>query len=460
MVVKDVTVQNVYLRGIEYYIDPNVGGTGTADFESDTVNNVQGDPDNSIAIFINGGSGTIANNIISYSPNAISDNWSYGTDIYGNTITYSGNGIDSSNSGDAADSIYDNNVSLGVSYPGNVPSGSSGIFVFDPYKTVPVYSNTISGVDTGLAVYGGEGGSAAFSDNDVTVNAGGTGALVTTDTLGYGQLDVSASFSGDSFGGGATGILVQQNFDAVPFPGNPSIPTAAVSIGGVTILDATTGIDIEGGSVRMISGSISGGTTGLEIDNSTTFYDYDLGTPASVTEATTSTIVGNTFGNLAFAGQSGNYITLADGTLGGTVSPTSFNGTILDASGVSFDGQLGASLTTASGPLTAYNVEDKITDYLDDPTLGYVSLNSNNVYVAQSSELPAQGTAGAIQRGINVAPSGGTVDVQAGSFVVNATIPKGLTVIGAGQASTIVYPAVSDPFDEDIASAVFSDRCQ
>ena len=112
----------------------------------------------------------------------------------------------------------------------------------------------------------------------------------------------------------------------------------------------------------MISGSISGGTTGLEIDNSTTFSDYDLGSPygddpgipgSPVTEATTSTIVGNTLGNFAFADLSGNYITLADGALGGMGSPTSFNGTTLDASGVSFDGQLGASLTTASGPLTA-----------------------------------------------------------------------------------------------------------
>ena len=200
MTVKNVTVENVYLRGIEY-ADGDDFGTGTTDFENDTVTNVQGDPDNSIAIFSFGGNGTIANNVISQTPAAIATNWSYGTEISGNTITYSGTGIHSDNNGGAggvADSIHDNHVSLGT-------SGAYGIFVFVPYMNVSVQDNNISGVDVGLAAFGGAGGSAVFSGNTVSVNNGGTGALVTTDTLGYGQMDVSASFSGNALTGGADG---------------------------------------------------------------------------------------------------------------------------------------------------------------------------------------------------------------------------------------------------------------
>ena len=61
-------------------------------------------------------------------------------------------------------------------------SGSYGIFVFVPYKAVTVQNNMIDTVDTGLAVFGGAGGSVAFSGNTVGVNALGTGAEVSTDT--------------------------------------------------------------------------------------------------------------------------------------------------------------------------------------------------------------------------------------------------------------------------------------
>ena len=115
---------------------------------------------------------------------------------------------------------------------------------------------------------------------------------------------------------------------------------------------------------------------------------------------------GNTLADTTFSGQSGNYITLAGGALGGATPAT------LDASGATFESTLASGLSTASSP-TAYAIEDKIADYLDTPTLGYVSLQPTNVYVDQASENI---NAGAIQRGVNVAPSGGTVNVQAGVY--------------------------------------------
>ena len=98
------------------------------------------------------------------------------------------------------------------------------------------------------------------------------------------------------------------------------------------------------------------------------------------------------------------YITLATASAGVSYSsdayatPNAGNvGINIDASQNIYAGTAAASLTLSE----AYAVEDKITDYLDNPSLGYVSLNSMSVYVAQTSELAADGgTAGAIQRGI------------------------------------------------------------
>ena len=186
MTVKNVTVENVYFRGIQY-ADGNDYGTGTIDFENDTVTNVQADP-SSVAIFNFGGSGIIQGNHVSYANDAISANWSAGTQFLDNVVTNSGSGIHSDNNGGlggVADSIQGNNISLGTA------GGSAyGIFVFDPFDSVSVQNNTISGVDVGLAAFGGAGGSAAFSGNNVSVNAGGTGALITTDMADWGQANV------------------------------------------------------------------------------------------------------------------------------------------------------------------------------------------------------------------------------------------------------------------------------
>src|SRR5206468_949129 len=150
-------------------------------------------------------SGTISGNAVSLTPDAIATNWSNGTDIGGNIITNSGVGIHSDNNGGAggvADTIHNNNISLGG-------AGSYGIFVFEPYVNVSVATNTITGVDVGLAAFGGAGGTTSFSGNTVSVNAGGTGALVTTDVSPFGSSNVSASISGGSITGGATGISAE-----------------------------------------------------------------------------------------------------------------------------------------------------------------------------------------------------------------------------------------------------------
>ena len=209
------------------------------------------------------------------------------------------------------------------------------------------------------------------------------------------------SVSGGSVGNSSVGI--QADNDDISFGAGAA---TTVDISGVSISGAGTGILVSGDSTGSaiaanISGAttnITGGTTGIQVDGPNASISFSGSAPANL------------------SGLSGNYITVSGGAMNsGTPG-------VIDASNVSFSGILGSALGLSSTP-SAYAVEDKITDYLDDSTLGYVSLNATNVYVAQSSDLLADGgSAGSIQRGVNVVPSGDTVNVQAGIYV-GANVP-------------------------------------
>ena len=166
--VYDVTVQNIYLRGIY----ASSGGSGF-DFHDDTVDNVQADPA-SIAMFNFGGSGTFENNTVSNANDAISSNWSLGTDYLNNVVTSSGSGVHTDNNGGfggVADLIQGNSVSA-------CKTDGYGIWTFAEYRDPTVTQNTVTGCAVGLAAAGSGSGThvTTFSDNVVD----GTGASVSS----------------------------------------------------------------------------------------------------------------------------------------------------------------------------------------------------------------------------------------------------------------------------------------
>jgi uncharacterized repeat protein (TIGR01451 family) len=410
-VVHDTTVQNIDFRGI-YASDG-----GTFDIYNNTLSNVEGDP-SSVAIFNYGGSGTFQDNTVSYANDAISANWSAGTQFIGNSISYSASGIHSDNA-QAPDLIQDNAVSSGT-------AGSYGIWIFTPYANVTVSDNTVTDNDLGLGVFGGQGGVVTFTGNTVDYTApraGSMGVEVSTTTWYYGEMPVSAVFSGtNAISNADYGMWIEQNPTATN-------ATTTVSLAGVALTDDGTGIEINGGTVTFGSGNtITGGGTGLVIDNQTSFYDPSY--PTLVTDPTVSAIAGNTLNDLAFSGQSGNYITLADGAL---------DGQTLDASGASFEGTAGSALSTTSWP-TAYAVEDQITDAIDASGLGLVRIQAGNLYVTPNSYVaPATDASGAVARAAAVAAPGDTINVDTGlsfSGLTSATIDYGAATTALGGSIT------------------------
>jgi hypothetical protein len=211
LTVANVTVRNVYLRGIY------ASSGGTFNFHNNTVTNVQGDG-NSVAMFNFGGSGFMTSNAVSEANDAISSNWSSGTQYVDNEVRQSGSGVHTDNNGGfgfgVGDLIQGNRVTDGA-------TGAYGIFVFVPYLPVTVKDNVIDGVDVGLAAFGSAAAvTTNFVNNDVTGHpkTGSAGVFVTTDELGFGQSDVATQFDSNQVSGFQTGFVIESD------------PTAAITV--------------------------------------------------------------------------------------------------------------------------------------------------------------------------------------------------------------------------------------
>jgi hypothetical protein len=253
-----------------------------------------------------------------------------------------------------------------------------------------------SGTDFGLELISIESGVAVnVTNNSDTGNT--FGVIITGDTTTAG-----ITVSGGTLSGNKYSVYVTDNDPQFPSDGNTpnavlsGITVTGASIAGVFVEEAngqTVGATLTGGT------SITGGTTGILVSGANASLAFSGTSPASL------------------SGQSGNYITLSSGAMVGQT---------IDASRVTFDGNGGPNSSTTLSQF--FGIEDKISDYLDGGTVGYVQLNHGNVYVAHSSELAS---AGAVQRGVNAAVAGDTVNLQAGTYVANGSYTVSGSAVGA-----------------------------
>jgi filamentous hemagglutinin family protein len=89
-----------------------------------------------------------------------------------------------------------------------------------------------------------------------------------------------------------------------------------------------------------------------------------------------------------------------------------------------------ATRASFTGATSGFDIEDRVGHALDASGLGLVTWDAGNVYVTQKS--------GSVQRGVDAAGVGETVNVGAGTFAENVTINKALTLDGAGSTQTII----------------------
>ena len=180
---------------------------------------------------------------------------------------------------------------------------------------------------------------------------------------------------------------------------------------GNSFFNLATGILIDGtlastGVTLSQGNTITGGASGLLIQG------------AGVA------LVGNTLSNLQFQGLGGNYVTLQSGALAGQT---------IDGTQATYDGVLGNSVSTAQG----YTIVDRLTDAIDDGSLGFIRIQTANVYVTPASFTAATLVAN-LQRAVNAAASNDTIHIAGGSYTGNidtATGGKNLT-LAPGDNST------------------------
>jgi nitrous oxidase accessory protein NosD len=227
LTVTGVKVTGVYLRGIY------ASSGGSFNFNHDTVENVQGS-EASIGMFAFEGSGVMERNHVSEANDAISANWSKGIQFLDNVVKRSGSGVHTDNNGGAggtADVIKGNIVR-------ECKANGYGIFVFVPYVSATVEGNAVNGCAVGLAAFGSavSGQGATFTANRLSGtgaltanNAPTYGAYITTDQLGFGFGDVTATLTGNVLHGFGTGLLVTQTS---PTEGQPEGGQATVHAAG------------------------------------------------------------------------------------------------------------------------------------------------------------------------------------------------------------------------------------
>ena len=225
---------------------------------------------------------------------------------------------------------------------------------------VGITNNNISGMAYGVTFYNTVTTNTPTIGNTNTINNNGVGVYL-TDIMGFNPVGTTV-IGGTANNPNGTGTAILDGISAAHFSGNTT---------GVLVRGTNTNSP-NGATLTLSNGtSISGGTTGLQLDGAN------------------AKLSGNTLGSTVFSGQSGDYVTLANSAYNG---PIEVNGTAASYGGVSG----GNSLTTAQ----AYTIEDKISDYLDTGTagsanLGFVRLMSDTVPVVSSNPSNTTVTAGA-----------------------------------------------------------------
>ena len=287
--VHDVTVKNVFLRGIY------ASSGGTFNFTNNTVDNVQGE-DNSVAIFSFTGAGVMNGNTVSNAGVAVGTNHSSGTQLTNNIVTASGNGVQSSNEGDGGgspDVITGNNVS---------GCTGAGILIFVPYLSETASGNTVSGCSRGLVAEascnlagnnscpGAVIPTATFSNNTVTGVMGGDGLFISTTSEGFGDGEVHANADHNTFSGPGRSVHVDETGTA--------LATTTISRNALTSLvnDGATTVDARcnwwGSSTGPATGQTFGSVTGAPYLTTSNLNASCLPI-ASLSATSVSTVEGN-----------------------------------------------------------------------------------------------------------------------------------------------------------------------
>ena len=472
---RDVTDATVRIQGNGTNATNGIRGT----FDAIAVNGNPGIATLTNATFIIGGDTAADGNWI-VSP-------SQGLDIdaiSGGRFVVANNDLIRGSSAIEFEQTISNNAQVVVANNGNIRAGGAGIVFVDDINTasVTIAGNAFSNV-SGDAVRFRDttfvGATNQITNATVTIGSA-TNVTIDTTTVNVGGNTMDGSGNGSGINvlaavQGATNFIINDNTigsdgsrvgqDGIAFAGGV-LGTATVTIGGTNQVFATDRAiqidDLQSSTTVAITGGTYNGTGGALLVDNTGVAGTDGrlnvgaaafvgGAASTVLEVLTDTgnagvdidfnglatfdggtigirlsgpgidVLNDTFGAISFLSEFGTYIQLANGAEFLPDSPT-----ILSATGVTFNGVLGSGLTGAQ----AVALENRLTHFPDDSTLGLI--NTNDLFVTQGES---------IQLAVNAAGALGgarTVTVAAGTFGGSVEVwVDDLTLQGQG-ATTII----------------------
>ena len=329
-----------------------------------------------------------------------------------------------------------------VIYSGNTADGANiGFQWFASINTsgtlpIELTNNTVTNSNIGILIR--SNGSAELSGNTFS-NTGamaGVGTGIEVDAGSAATID--GSVDENAISGFHIGILDHGS--------------AIITGNSASIHDNTIGIDVDGGAATITGNHIFNNSTGVRFANSgngsVSGNDFDGG---SDPDNSTDLLIGATAGTVTIG--DGNAFAAAS-TYIDNESAQNFNLSGLTATTF---GDFNAATSTVPGNLASfYGVEDKIVDYLDQSSSGYVRIKSGNDFLANSSE---DANVGSMQRLVYAATANDTAYVQAGVYVGANVVDSTDGVVAAVQinkALTLLGPQV----DFDPTGAVPADGVQ
>ena len=315
------------------------------------------------------------------------DGVDFNDDVGDSTVTIAGNAI----YGDGSEDGTEAGIQFGHVSDSTVSIGTAALDV-DGDGVVETYSgNTISATLNGIYVEGDLYGTTSFGVTDNLI--GTSGARVGGDGIVF----VGGLFDSATATIGGTGQAIYADGRAIRVNDLQSATTLAITGGtydgtaGAVLVDNTgTGDDgrLEVGAADFVGGDGStvfevltyAGDAGVAIafDGAASFDGGDTGIRLS---GPGIDIENDTLGSIAFTNQATSYVELTDGA-----EFDAANGlpTVIDASGVTFDGALAGAMTDTE----RFALEGRLVHYLDTGDVGLLHLaDDGQVYAAESIQL-------------------------------------------------------------------------
>jgi parallel beta-helix repeat protein len=453
-------LRNLTLQGPNLNFGVFVSGSATANIHDNVIKSVRLQPldgsQTGVAILVGrqavsntAGTATIANNTIQDYQKAgiVVDNTGSSATITGNSVTGQGslaqigqNGIQISDGATATvigNTVTNNQFNGAGGGPDPIAdTQSAGIILFSANNTT-VSGNTASNNDVGI--YNFTDGSTSTINGNI-LNTGPANrfegifldqgvATVRNNAIGGGNIGiVLVSFAGGGTTANSQGTLTGNTITGSTVAGVQLLQeTGGAFVPQVTITSSNTitslgiGVDVSAGSASVLQSTITATGVGIDVHNGATL------TSVQQSKVQSSTTFGMTLEAGAVLGQTGIFNNDLSGSAGLAVN--NLGNTAVRASGNWWGSNTQAGVLAK---VSTNNVD--VTPWLNsgtDTDTTMPGFQGDFSFLNVSAAGPQVEQLGRINEGISLLTSGGTVNVQPGTYTESVQVTKALTLQGA-----------------------------